>query len=312
VRRLDVGRADADEGHHEDHLEQHHRGVQRGALAHAAHEHDGERRHDHHGRQVEAHDERAERRVQRGRDGAQGRIVRDGLEVRRHPRGEVDAEGAAQERAEIVGPALRDVDVADGVLDDEVPADDPGEDLAERDVGVGVGAARDRHEGRDLRVAERAQAARDGREQVGQHDRRAGARVVGAAGRHHAHAREDAGAHDGPDAQQRQIERAQRAAQAPRVALGPLAHRDVGRLAAQELGELIPRRCRLAARASTQKRRKARTFPLQSRDDMEISAKGVLFALLAVVAVVFIAIWAREARRARVPGERAWPSRCTT
>jgi uncharacterized membrane protein YfcA len=41
---------------------------------------------------------------------------------------------------------------------------------------------------------------------------------------------------------------------------------------------------------------------------MQISAKAVLFALLAVVATVFIAVWAREARRARVPGERVWPS----
>jgi uncharacterized membrane protein YfcA len=39
---------------------------------------------------------------------------------------------------------------------------------------------------------------------------------------------------------------------------------------------------------------------------MEISAKAVLFALLAVVGAVFIAIWAREARRAR--GASGWPS----
>jgi uncharacterized membrane protein YfcA len=41
---------------------------------------------------------------------------------------------------------------------------------------------------------------------------------------------------------------------------------------------------------------------------MEISAKAVLFALLAVVGVVFIAVWAREARRARVSGAPVWPS----
>ncbi len=39
---------------------------------------------------------------------------------------------------------------------------------------------------------------------------------------------------------------------------------------------------------------------------MEISAKAVLFALLGVVGIVFIAVWIREARRA--PGARAWPS----
>jgi uncharacterized membrane protein YfcA len=41
---------------------------------------------------------------------------------------------------------------------------------------------------------------------------------------------------------------------------------------------------------------------------MELSAKAVLFALLAVVGVGFIAIWAREARRALAPGESARPT----
>jgi uncharacterized membrane protein YfcA len=41
---------------------------------------------------------------------------------------------------------------------------------------------------------------------------------------------------------------------------------------------------------------------------MEISAKAVLFGLLAIVGVVFIGIWVREARRARAPGQRVWPS----
>jgi uncharacterized membrane protein YfcA len=41
---------------------------------------------------------------------------------------------------------------------------------------------------------------------------------------------------------------------------------------------------------------------------MEISAKGALFALLAVVGAVFIGVWAREARRARAPGAPVWPS----
>jgi uncharacterized membrane protein YfcA len=41
---------------------------------------------------------------------------------------------------------------------------------------------------------------------------------------------------------------------------------------------------------------------------MEISAKAVLFALLAVVGVVFIAVWVREARRARAPGASARPT----
>jgi uncharacterized membrane protein YfcA len=41
---------------------------------------------------------------------------------------------------------------------------------------------------------------------------------------------------------------------------------------------------------------------------MELSAKAVLFALLGIVGVAFIGIWAREALRARRPGERARPT----
>jgi len=41
---------------------------------------------------------------------------------------------------------------------------------------------------------------------------------------------------------------------------------------------------------------------------MEISAKGALFALLAVVGIVFVAVWVREARRARAPGAPVWPT----
>jgi uncharacterized membrane protein YfcA len=41
---------------------------------------------------------------------------------------------------------------------------------------------------------------------------------------------------------------------------------------------------------------------------MEFSAKTLLFASLGVVGAGFIAIWVREARRARAPGSKLWPS----
>jgi uncharacterized membrane protein YfcA len=41
---------------------------------------------------------------------------------------------------------------------------------------------------------------------------------------------------------------------------------------------------------------------------MGVSGKVVLFALLAVVGAAFIAVWAREARRARGPGAAVWPT----
>ena len=54
--------------------------------------------------------------------------------------------------------------VADGVFQDQVPADDPGDELAHRGIGVGVGAAGDRDHRRQLGIAQRGEAA-DNRDQ---------------------------------------------------------------------------------------------------------------------------------------------------
>ena len=114
------------------------------------------------------------------------------------------------ERLEVVGPADRDGDVADGVLDDQVPADDPGDELAERGVGVGVGAAGDRHHRRELGVAERGEAAGDGGEDEREDQRGPGAGPRGVAGGGGADGREDAGADDRADAEHDDVERAER------------------------------------------------------------------------------------------------------
>ena len=47
---------------------------------------------------------------------------------------------APDERVEVVAPRDRDSDVADGVLEDQVPADDPGHEFAQRRVRIGVSA----------------------------------------------------------------------------------------------------------------------------------------------------------------------------
>ena len=117
----------------------------------------------------------------------------------------MDAE-AGEDALEVAAPADRDRHRADGVLENQVPADHPGEDLAERGVGVGVGAAGDRDHRRELGVAQRREAAGEAGRHVGEHDRRP--RLVGGRrpGQH-----EDAGADDRADAQQRQIHGRQRA-----------------------------------------------------------------------------------------------------
>ena len=79
------------------------------------------------------------------------------------PGRQLDAE-SGQERREVAAPGDRHRDVADRVFEDQIPADDPGDQLAERRIRIGVGAARLRNHRRQLRVAEAGQRA-DGAEQ---------------------------------------------------------------------------------------------------------------------------------------------------
>ena len=124
-----------------------------------------------------------------------------------HPGRQVDAE-AGEDALEVAAPADRDGHRPDGVLEDQVPADHPGEDLAERRVRVGIGAAGDRDHRRELRVAERGEAAGEAGDDVGEHDGRAG--LVG--GRSSGQD-EDARPDDRADAEQRQIHGGERALQ---------------------------------------------------------------------------------------------------
>ena len=66
----------------------------------------------------------------------------------------------SREGDEVARPAHADRRRADGVLEHQVPADDPGDQLAERGVAVGVRAAGDRDHARELRVAEPGEARR--------------------------------------------------------------------------------------------------------------------------------------------------------
>ena len=54
----------------------------------------------------------------------------------------------------VLRPAVRDGGGSDGVFEDEVPADDPGEHLAQRDIGVRVRRPGYRRHRRELRIAE--------------------------------------------------------------------------------------------------------------------------------------------------------------
>ena len=100
-------------------------------------------------------------------------------------------------------------------LQDQVPADDPGDELAEAGVGERVRRARHRHRAGELGVAERRQRAGDPGEHERERDGRTGLLAGGLAGEH-----EDAGADDHADPEHRQLSGAELAcgagARAPR------------------------------------------------------------------------------------------------
>ena len=127
--------------------------------------------------------------------------------IGRQPLRNRDPERVVDEGAKIVGPADRDRDVADGVFEDQVPADDPCDQLPQGGVGVGVGRPGDRHHRGHLGIAERREGADDGRDRKREHQRGAGARAGGVAGGGGADRRENAGADDRADADQGHIER---------------------------------------------------------------------------------------------------------
>ena len=127
---------------------------------------------------------------------------------------------AAQQRRKVVAPGDRDGDVADRVLEHEIPADDPRDELAERRIRVRVGAAGLRNHRRELGVAERGERAGATEEQK-RKDQRGPGRIaddvaarVGLTRRRGADRAEDAGANHRADRQHDQIARAEHATKA--------------------------------------------------------------------------------------------------
>ena len=116
--------------------------------------------------------------------------------------GQREAEGRVEELAEVAAPADGHGRDGDAVLEDQVPADDPGDELAHRRVGVRVRAARDRDRGGHLRVGEGGEGAGHAGEDEGQDDRRA------RAADRLAEDDEDPGADDGAEPQRREVEQA--------------------------------------------------------------------------------------------------------
>ena len=136
-------------------LDEHHDVVGAGGLADAADEDDGEEEDDEEGGDVEAGVPAG------GEDVFAGEVLKaEGKVGGREPLGvEVDAE-PVEEVDDVRGEADGDAHVGEGVLEDEVPADDPGDELAEGGVGVGVGRAGDGDHAGEFGVAEAGEARR--------------------------------------------------------------------------------------------------------------------------------------------------------
>ncbi len=164
-------------------LNHHHNAVDAGRLAYAQREHGREHQHNQQGRQV--HDGIDTRhRARRGRE--RGRQL--------HPE-------AADERLEVAGPAHRHCRGGQTVLEQQVPANHPGNQLAHGGIAISVDRASHWHGGGKLGVAQRGQAAGKRGDDEGQRQRGAGGDCTGA-GEH-----EDAGADDGADPHQDQVGR---------------------------------------------------------------------------------------------------------
>jgi hypothetical protein len=105
-----------------------------------------------------------------------------------------------QEQGRVGGPSLRYDACPQHQLQQQVPADDPGEDLTKGEVGERVRRAGHRHGRGELRITECGQTATDRGKHEGERDTRPGEFLGRAAGQG-----EDAGADDHADAEDGQV-----------------------------------------------------------------------------------------------------------
>src|SRR5580698_4096441 len=105
-------------------------------------------------------------------------------------RWEIDVE-LLQEAVEVARPSRGDGGSAEGVFEAEVPANDPGDEFAERGVAIGVGGAGDGNDGGEFRIAETGEGTGESGDDEAESHGRTCAQSRGLAGE-----REDARADD--------------------------------------------------------------------------------------------------------------------
>ncbi len=147
--------------------------------------------------------------------------------------------GGSQQHLHVAGPADRHHRDHQRVFQQQVPADDPGDEFAEHRVAVGIGAAGDRDQPGELGIAQRGAGTAQSRDDEAQRHRRAGIGCRLLAGQH-----EDADADDAADADCGELPQAQHAAEIATQA--DLCLQLLDRLVARQLAEethcLTPRK----------------------------------------------------------------------
>ncbi len=111
-----------------------------------------------------------------------------------------------QQAHEVSGPAGGHGGGAEGVFQHQVPADDPGHQLAQGGVAVGISGAGNGNDGGELRVAEPGERTGDAGKDKAESDRWTSVDCSRLTGKH-----EDPRADDGADAERDQVDRAERA-----------------------------------------------------------------------------------------------------
>jgi hypothetical protein len=167
-------------------LDDHHDRVEAGRFLDADRQQHGQQQDDDHGRHI------GDAAVERG----VGQRVR-----------QMQAE-QFQDLAEVAGPADGHGGGGDGIFEDQVPADDPGDQFADAGIGIAIGAAGAADGSRQLGIGQRGEGAGGAGQNEGQHDRRPGMLCRDHAGEH-----EDARADDAADAEHGQVKSAKAAFQ---------------------------------------------------------------------------------------------------
>ena len=162
IRGRDEVERDDDEEEQHKNLHAHHHGVEFGGLFDSPDQYDRDQSDDPEGEQIENYGNVEKRNVRGVLD--QSWYLSGSTKVGRQPLRDINPKGIMDKGSKIVGPTDRDGHVADCILENQIPADDPRDQLSQRRIRIGVSRAGDRHHRRHFSVTERSKGADDGRD----------------------------------------------------------------------------------------------------------------------------------------------------